>query len=522
MLFRLSKYFLLASVFAILIVMPSIFFPFIGGKYWFFRTCVELAAIFALFGWAFADPRREFEHKVKALFKNPLFLSATAFTASFLLATIFSYDPTTSFWSNYERGEGGFQMLHYYAFFFLLAALFRDRLDWQRMFQASLISASLMVVYGLLAAAGWKGFVGPYAGEMGINAGFFRSLFSASRFQGSLGNAVYVGPYLLFSFGYLFWLLSSGKKTRVPIALIGASVFGALATYSLALSFTMGNGILLVVGYVTSMICLTLFGLAIQTGFPLGRSLAGFFLGSLFAVAFLCAQGRGALVGLVVALLVGALYVIIVNPRLRYLTLGLTGIFLVLGAALYSLRHNPLVASLPGSRFLDIGISAGNASTRIWSWQIAWRGFKERPVFGWGPENYPVVFDKHFNAKFFNPAGNTETWFDRAHNVIFDHLSTIGLLGLLAYLAMFAVFAWTIIKASYLAIRQKLSSHPPAGSFLEWGLAAALVVAYLVQGAFAFDVLPMFFNLFLVLAFTVWATSPNSHQVKTESLKVKK
>ena len=41
---KIAKWYLYISVFCVVVVMDSIFFPFIGGKDWFFRFAVELSA----------------------------------------------------------------------------------------------------------------------------------------------------------------------------------------------------------------------------------------------------------------------------------------------------------------------------------------------------------------------------------------------------------------------------------------------------------------------------------------------
>src|SRR5437870_4462802 len=116
MLLNVSKFFLYVSVFAVLIVMTAIFFPFIGGKDYFFRIAIELSLIFFLLWWAFEAREGVVLRRLKQLVREPLFVAVTVFAAMFLLATAFAYDSHAAFWSNYERGEGGFQMLHYYGF----------------------------------------------------------------------------------------------------------------------------------------------------------------------------------------------------------------------------------------------------------------------------------------------------------------------------------------------------------------------------------------------------------------------
>src|SRR5580698_7469600 len=117
---RLVKWYLYASVFAVVVVMDSIFFPFIGGKDWFFRFAVELSLISFLLWWGFEAKAGEVRQLFRTNYKEPLVIAVTVFVGAFLLACAFALDAHAAFWSNYERGEGGFQMIHYYLFFMLL------------------------------------------------------------------------------------------------------------------------------------------------------------------------------------------------------------------------------------------------------------------------------------------------------------------------------------------------------------------------------------------------------------------
>src|SRR5947209_1855077 len=117
MLLKTAKFFLYTALFSIVVVMPSTFFPFIGGKYYFFRVAVEFALMFAVFSWAFESQFKEYELRLRTILKMPLFLAVSLFALAYLLAAIFAHDPVAAFWSNFERGEGAFQMLHYYLFF---------------------------------------------------------------------------------------------------------------------------------------------------------------------------------------------------------------------------------------------------------------------------------------------------------------------------------------------------------------------------------------------------------------------
>lgn len=453
MLLKISKFFLYTSVLSVLVVLNSTFFPFIGGKNYFFRIAIELAFIFFVLWWGFEAKAGELSLRLKKLFKQPLFLAVSLFFVIFMLATVFAYDSHAAFWSNYERGEGGFQMLHYYGLFFLAVLIFDGKRDWQRMFWVSLAAAMGMILYGIAAAIDftplWRdllppgqpppfNFIGPYfGGGVPVKETFFGRLFMSERFQGSLGNPAYVAPYLMFSLFYLAWLRVSEHKHT----LLKSVSYGVIGVF--------------------------------------------------LAVFFFASQTRGAFVGLVVALFVFLLVLLMGNRAWRKRIVLLITVFVILLGTLMYYRQTDFVKKLPASRLFDIGFSDTTFQTRLWTWNSAWQGFKERPVLGWGPENFSAVFDKYFDPRHFIVGTTSETWFDYAHSIIFDYLSETGILGLLSYLGIFGVFYWEWF-------RRKFDS---GNGILLGALMVAMPAGYLVQGLALFNVLPIYINVFLFLAF---------------------
>ena len=454
---RLVKVFIYLSAFAVWVVMPSTFFPYIGGKYYFFRFTVELAAICLLTYWAFEPAAAEYlRERFRWLKRQPLFWAVSAFAAAFVLAAIFAYNPGAAFWSNYERGEGGFQMIHYYVFFVLLLVLLDSASDW-RVFFALLVVAGLgMVGYGLLAnvftgdaTSGFRNpfdFVGPYMNtNTGVPAppGFWERIF-AHRFQGSLGNPAYVAPYLLFSIFYAVWLWLTARKDWLKHILFGAAT-------------------------------------------------------ALFLFFFIMSQTRGAFLGLIAATFIFFLGLLI-SASVKARKVGAIGLMAILiaGGATFYFRDAQLVKNIPGSRVLNLDFGESTAQTRFWTWGSAWQGFKERPVFGWGPENFSPVFDKYFDTRHFVPGTPTETWFDRAHSIIFDYLVETGLVGFLSYVSIFVLVGWAVFKN---AIDRRRPGPIPFKTAVLVFLFAAVLVGYLVQGLILFDVLPIYINLFALVAF---------------------
>jgi O-antigen ligase len=444
---RIAKWYCYVAVFAVLVVINSIFFPFIGGKDYFFRFAVELGLIAWLLWWAFEAKDGELKNLLKTTFKRPLVIAVTAFVASVMLACIFSLDAHAAFWSNYERGEGGFQMLHYYAFFLLLTMLFQHEDDWKNLFKFSLVAACGMIGYGVMANLGYGNFISPYAGNP-APTGFWHQL-TDGRFEGSLGNPAYVAPYLMFSmfFAAYLWIASwiTGKLTAAKSWGYGALIF-------------------------------------------------------IFLFFFYLSQTRGAFIGLVAGVFVAVLYLAFTGSRpIRKWSLIVIGILIVLGLGAFAIRNEPFLNNFPGGRLLQISLSDSTAQTRFWVWDEAWKGFLAKPIFGWGPENFTAVYDKYFNPNFFVPGQNTETWFDRAHSVFLDYLAETGIVGFLGYISIFIVFAREFFRKKMAAV-SSAGEHKYA-HVLENALVIAMPVAYLVQGVAIFDVLPMYIPLFTFLAF---------------------
>ena len=125
-------------------------------------------------------------------------------------------------------------------------------------------------------------------------------------------------------------------------------------------------------------------------------------------------------------------------------------------------------------------------------WKKAWKGFLERPIFGWGPENFNVVFLKFFNPCMFLGECGGEIWFDRVHNVILDTLITTGIVGILSYLLIFAIAIFCLLKA---CLKTKGNDI-----FLPLGMAILLIV-YFFQNLLVFDMISSYTVFFLSLGF---------------------
>ena len=138
-------------------------------------------------------------------------------------------------------------------------------------------------------------------------------------------------------------------------------------------------------------------------------------------------------------------------------------------------------------QFLEFNLTQRTASGRLLTWGVAWEGWKDRFLFGWGPENFQILFNTHYNPQLYMQ----EPWFDRAHNIIFDIGTTSGAVGLVTYAGMF-------ILAGVSAVRLWRQNR---SSFWEMGVVISLLLAHLCQNLFTFDSITSLPFVFLAFAF---------------------
>lgn len=198
---------------------------------------------------------------------------------------------------------------------------------------------------------------------------------------------------------------------------------------------------------------------------------------------------RGAILGLIGGLLVAAILVSWKereNKKLRKLShimlgsvLGLILIFLAVSNTNF-VKKSPVL-----SRFASLSLNEFQNQGRRYVWPMAIKGVIERPIFGWGQENFNFVFNKNYDPRMFGQ----EQWFDRTHDVFLDWLIAGGIVGFLSYASMYvALFYYIWRKNSLLKIPEK-------------SVLTGLVAAYVFHNIFVFDNLVSYIMFFSLLAY---------------------
>lgn len=140
------------------------------------------------------------------------------------------------------------------------------------------------------------------------------------------------------------------------------------------------------------------------------------------------------------------------------------------------------------ANMFDIKELPGRARALVWGEGLeAW---KEKPLLGWGPENFNVAFTKYFKGEI--PL-TVDIWYDRVHNVVIDSLVSSGVIGLLSYLFIFGAAVWGLLKTcTKVAERKNL--------FFPLGM-VVILATYFAQNIWVFDMISTYLMFFLSLAF---------------------
>lgn len=147
------------------------------------------------------------------------------------------------------------------------------------------------------------------------------------------------------------------------------------------------------------------------------------------------------------------------------------------------------------SVFMDLGDFPGPARKIIW--QMGFEAWQERPLLGWGLENFNIPFAKYFKPSL-PPTG--DVWYDRVHNIVLDVLVSSGILGLLSYLAIFGVAIFALFR-TIPKIQESRNLFFPLGTIV-------LLITYFIQNFFVFDMISSYLVFFLSLGFINFLTVP--------------
>lgn len=150
------------------------------------------------------------------------------------------------------------------------------------------------------------------------------------------------------------------------------------------------------------------------------------------------------------------------------------------------------------TRLANVSLQEDTVKSRLLSWQAALKSFPERPILGFGPENYSIAFDKNYPPAFSSGHNLDEQWWTRAHNIFLEWLIGAGILGLAAFLFVFFEVFRNLFRLARSTERET--------AVLATGAAAAFA-GHLAHTAFNFDTVASLMVVFPLFGFTVFLIS---------------
>jgi O-antigen ligase/tetratricopeptide (TPR) repeat protein len=392
----------------------------------------------------------DFFKKVLLDKKNALFWIfwlIISFIFIILLSTIFSQDPAFSFWGSPQRAGGSLNLISYILFAILCFLIIKER-DWPKI---------------------W--------------------LFA-------------------FGTGFLVSLIAIFQRLRLFSSILIPQTDQAIST--------MGSPIILGL-YLTLLVFASLSFAIKNTGI---KRFFYFLCFILFASNLLLTGSRASALGFIICLP----FFIFFFPenksrKIKLFKIIAAGLFVLGILGLFWLINSQITINGPISRiigasrpFFDLkNFSPGKiiSDNRPSGWNIAIEGIKEKPLLGFGPENFSILYDKYYNSSYADLGVNS--WWDRAHSFVFEIAATSGIPSLIIYLSIFGLIFWQLQKIKY---RDNCNN-----AVIIHGIQTALL-AYFTSLLFGFDDFSTYQILFVITSYSFFIIL-KSNPIQIESKAVK-
>ena len=428
-----------------LVISPGTFAHFAASKAIYARILIETMFV----AWVFLALKfPEFRPP-----QSRVLLALTLYALAALLAALWGINPTQSLWSSYDRMTGVVDLVHWLLFAVVLVSVMRRPGDWTVLLNWQLGVTTLLAIIGLTQAYGYS---------------FIPSVAARCRVDATLGNPSLLAPILVVSILvaaglFLQSVLKGGPGPDPQWAGPGRNTAG-LNRGPVPLSLT---------------------------------ALRGFWLTVIFLGIFvlILTGTRGALIGLAAGAACMPIAMLIWGNRqaVKGTALAAGGVLATV-AILFAADHTVGLSTTDcadqtaSNRLADLasaGTGDSSLENRLAAIEAGLQGFIERPLLGWGPENFGYAFDRHVDAWVFKHGSFVQ---DKAHNQAIEELATKGVVGALAFLFLWLVLVWAIVRRK----------RPASEDVLAYAILGALA-GYFVQNLFLFDT-PTGLLTWLVLA----------------------
>jgi O-antigen ligase len=340
------------------------------------------------------------ESAIKTFFTTPMFFPVLFLIFSYLISTIFSVTPRTSFLGSYQRLQGTYTTFSYLVIFAALLLNIHQRKQVDRLITTIILASVPVALYGFLQRYQLDPI--PWGGNVSV------------RVASNMGNSIFVAAYLIMVFP-----LTIGRIVEASDAILKDAPNMALHVVKATIYM---------------------------------------FIAGIQVFALYMTQSRGPFLGWLASLFF-VILLLSLRWRKRWLTFSVIGAALAVAGFLLILnvKNGPLESMKQSTmlgrfgRILDS--ESNNALVRKYIWEGAAQlisphkpiGFPDgsmdklnflRPLIGYGPESMYVAFNP-FYPPMLGQVEKRNASPDRSHNETWDSLVITGLLGFVAYLLVF-------------------------------------------------------------------------------------
>lgn len=125
------------------------------------------------------------ESPLKTIIKMPMIAPVIALAVVYIISTIFSVTPRTSFWGSYQRLQGLYTTFSYLVVFAALIGNLRRRAQVERLITTAILTSLPISLYGILQR--YKIDPIPWGGDV------------SNRIAANLGNSIFIAAYLIMA-----------------------------------------------------------------------------------------------------------------------------------------------------------------------------------------------------------------------------------------------------------------------------------------------------------------------------------
>lgn len=404
----------------VLSILPLLYFSgraasYITSKEYFFIGFVDLLTIFWV--WLLVSDTRYRLTRHTMLFLLPL----AFFLISLTISALGGVDMSVSFFSTVESGTG--LVLLYHAFIFTCIIASTARVQQRRTFMGVLqVTVFASVVLAIFTF---------FTGDNGLIHTTSKMLNGSSG-GAMMGNSLLAGAYMLFGI-FSAGILLLREKRR------GWKVMWLLSLVVIVFSPVFFNTAIWKGSTLTTLI---------HSGY--------FFIG----------EARIATVSIIIGFITSICIWLTLHKEDR--VKRMIGFSVLALEAIAAIVLACMIA-LPTTSLHHFFVNQGG--NRTIDWQEAVQGIREKPLLGWGPENYHVVYQKYLDPTVFSPGHGNEVWALHPHNNTLEILVDGGILGLLLYLLVLGGVVFALVRL----YRQGILSH------VEVSLLSGMFLAFFLQ-----------------------------------------